>query len=54
VLDARRAEHTARLRAELEAAGREFLLVSGDFQQRLRLAVDAVEALITARRDVAF
>jgi HTH-type transcriptional regulator, transcriptional repressor of NAD biosynthesis genes len=50
VLDARRAEHTSRLRAELEAAGRDFLLVSGDFPQRLRLAVDAVERLITTCR----
>ena len=46
VLGPRRAEHTARLRAELAAAGRDFVLVSGDYQQRLAVATAAVEALI--------
>jgi HTH-type transcriptional repressor of NAD biosynthesis genes len=46
VLRPRRAEHTARLRAELEAAGRDFLLVSGNYQQRLTVTTAAVEALI--------
>jgi HTH-type transcriptional repressor of NAD biosynthesis genes len=46
VLGPRRREHTAQLRAELEAARRDFVLVSGNYRQRLALAMRAVEALI--------
>jgi HTH-type transcriptional regulator, transcriptional repressor of NAD biosynthesis genes len=46
VLGPRRAEHTLRLRAELEAAGRDCLVVSGSYEDRRAQATEAVAALI--------
>ena len=49
VLERRRREHTQRLRAELNSAGREFLLLLGSYERRLRDATEAVEALLRDR-----
>lgn len=46
VLARRRVEHTARIRAELEAAGRAFVVVAGSYEQRLALAARAVDDLL--------
>lgn len=46
VLERRRREHTHRLRAELESAGRGLLCLSGSYEQRLAEATEAVEALL--------
>jgi NadR type nicotinamide-nucleotide adenylyltransferase len=49
VLDRRRAEFTARLRAELEAARRPYVVIRGDHAERERAAIDAVAALLAER-----
>ena len=49
VLGARRVEHTERLRAELEAAGRTFVTLGGSFGDREVAAVERVRALVGAR-----
>jgi HTH-type transcriptional regulator, transcriptional repressor of NAD biosynthesis genes len=46
VLEQRRVEHTALLRAELDAAGRPYRVLSGSFEQRFAAATTAVEALL--------
>ena len=50
---ARRAEHMSIIRRTLERHGREFVLISGSYDERLRAAVSAIElnlARYTARR----
>lgn len=46
VLRARRAEHTRRLRRELEEAGRRFALLTGSFDERESTAVRLVSAML--------
>ena len=46
VLSGRRAEHTRLLREELEAAGRQYVVLDGDFDQRERDAERLVAALL--------
>ena len=46
VLSSRRAEHTMLLRAELEAAGKEYVTIGGDYQTRFATAVRAIERLL--------
>lgn len=50
VLDQRRAEHTARLRAELDSAGREYVVLRGDYASRTEQAFAHVERLIESVR----
>jgi HTH-type transcriptional repressor of NAD biosynthesis genes len=46
VLSGRRAEHTRRLREELESAGRSYVMIGGDFDNRRREAERLVSALV--------
>jgi HTH-type transcriptional regulator, transcriptional repressor of NAD biosynthesis genes len=46
VLSGRRAEHTRRLREELDAAGRQYVVLDGDFARRQRSAERVVAALL--------
>jgi len=46
VLAERRAEHTRRIRAELDAAGRRYVTVSGSFEQRTATARRLVAGLV--------
>lgn len=48
VLSERRAEHTRLLRAELEAAGRPYVVLAGDFAQREREAERLVATLLAS------
>jgi HTH-type transcriptional regulator, transcriptional repressor of NAD biosynthesis genes len=50
VLARRRAEHTARIRSELEDGGRPFVTVGGTFERRLAAAIRAVEDLLKAHQ----
>jgi nicotinamide riboside kinase len=50
VLSGRRAEHTRILREELEAAGREYVILSGSFAEREREAERLVADLIGEAR----
>jgi HTH-type transcriptional regulator, transcriptional repressor of NAD biosynthesis genes len=49
VLQDRRAEHTRRLREELDAAGRHYVVLSGEFSERGREAERLVAALLENR-----
>lgn len=49
VLAERRAEHTQRIRAELEAAGRPVVEISGGFGERAASAAAAIRDLLTAK-----
>lgn len=53
VLRDRRAEHTARIRAELDAAGRDYVTLGGSFAERLAAAVTLVESLLPRGRATA-
>jgi uncharacterized protein len=46
VIPERRAHHTRMLRDELDAAGRRYLVVRGDWETRARLAREAIDALL--------
>ena len=48
VLADRRAEHTERLRAELESAGQPYMMLRGTYEQRFAAAKAAIETLMRA------
>ena len=48
VLDRRRAEHTAMLRAELEAGGRRYVTIGGSYDERFEAACRAIERLLVS------
>jgi NadR type nicotinamide-nucleotide adenylyltransferase len=50
VLSGRRAEHTRRLRDELDAAGKSWVMIGGDFENRYREAERLVSALLQGAR----
>src|SRR5688500_2047618 len=50
VLSGRRAEHTRRLREELDSAGRTYVMIGGDFENRYREAERLVSGLVESAR----
>jgi HTH-type transcriptional regulator, transcriptional repressor of NAD biosynthesis genes len=49
VIPERRVRHTRMIRDELEAAGRRYLVITGDWETRARLAREAIDALLAER-----